>query len=177
METLTLHYTSTVDEAVEVHLRLLELTGGLRRQYWQMGAVLLLAAAGMYFFLRGTPSGRLFFCLLFLAIGALLLRFAWIPMLKREVRKTLVKGLGTDRPFECEYTADERGISCRMLGNGVSFEWGIIRTMLETDQHLELITHPAGLMRLPKRAFQGETLEAWKRAVRERANLGAADRP
>lgn len=158
---LTVEFKSTIDEAVDATFRLAEITGNVNRQKWY-GLVL-------------TP---IFFVFLFFVFYESFLRyvaggiftFLWVPYflltykrrLKKQIKKTVVRILGTDQPVPCEYQLSHQGVIFKQLGQEFKFDWKNVRQFNNRDNALELIMEPAAVALIPKRVFSGsEECRKW----------------
>lgn len=155
-------FESTIEERVEAHMRLYQLTGMLRRQL--MLPLVIAPAGGLacFFILQGTAEWRLFFAILFaLAFSAIHLAF-YKQELRRQVRRMLARQLGTSLPVPSEYELSNRGVTFRQGGMEITFRWGSVREVLDAGDAIEVIVHPTGISRIPKRVFRDAAEErAW----------------
>lgn len=155
-------YESTIEESVRAHFRLAEVTGIVARQrlYGLIGVALGAAVAAAIF-----PMGmfeRLLMFILVLGIMTPVHLLIYKSQLKKNLRKTLVKALGTDQPVPTEIEVDDRGYAHRKMGQEIRFSWdGVVEVSAEDDA-IVLITEPAGVAIIPLRIFSSpEERDLW----------------
>lgn len=164
---LTAAFNSTIDEAVNANFRLAEITGNVSRQKWY-----------------GLALTPVFFVILFFVFDELFLQYVaggifallWIPYflltykkhLRKQIKKTMVRILGTDQPVPCEYQLTDEGVIFKQLGQEFKFDWKNVRQFNNRDNELELVMEPAAVALIPKRVFSGdEESQKWIDCIKD----------
>jgi len=165
----------TIEESVDAQFRLAELAGTVKLQKLVGFALAPLVFLALYALfpacagLKFVPAG--FGTLVFLLLQWFLSEW----QLRKQMRKMLVKTLGTDRPVPGEYEVDEQGLAFRKMGQEVRFAWSGVVEINETDAAIELVTKPTGVAMIPKRIFSdaGEA-EEWLAFIRGHSHTADA---
>jgi hypothetical protein len=162
----------TIEEYVEAHYRLAGMVGTLKKALWTGLLLAPLIFLFTYLVIDRSAYG------IVLGTGATLAYalfhvLYYGKMIRRQIRKMLVKSMGTDRPVETEFEVTEERVTVRRMGQEFSTGWeGIVRVE-EREDALELILEPAGIVRVPRRIFRDrDEYAAWKSWTEERAGGG-----
>lgn len=158
-------YRETIDEVVDMQLRLLERTDTFRN--WKsrsmVPSILLGAPLVFVMFYFGLPDTKLI-KLIFAsgaAVAVIVLNIVLNPILYKEItriraRKLFMETLGEDGPPSCEYELDEHGVVCRTPEIETRFSWSQITEINESDTYLDFFVGKRALVAIPKRAFENE---------------------
>lgn len=155
-------FQSTIEESVEAQLRLAELIGIV----WKLKWIGLIVAPGVIILLCFFLLNNLAAKLIIGGSGAGL----FIPYhlstykknYRKRIRKVIKKTLGTDQPIPSEYEMDETGLIFRQLGQEMKFSWGNVQEIIQTDNSIEVLMKPIGIVIIPKRIFSKPTeWQAW----------------
>jgi len=165
MLTLAKSYKTTIEEAVEANYRLSELTGILRRQFWQALFLLFIVCFAACAFISAPITEKLLLFSLLMITFTMTLKLIFPSSTKKQIRKALVAILGTDQPMDCEFSLNDEGITFKKSGQMISFSWKIVTKLNETPTFLELLTSPAGIMSIPKRVFDQQELVVWRDTI------------
>ncbi len=162
-------YQSTIEEATETAFRMAERVGGLRR--WMCsGLVWAPFIFIILFLLRDELVAKLVLggisTVLFVVYGLL----NYKNELRKRIRKTLIRALGTDKPLLSEYELDDNGLIFRKLGQELRFAWDNIASIKESETSIEVIMAPSGIAMIPTRIFSSpEQQRIWMSFIQEHA--------
>lgn len=169
---MKIKFESTIDEAIAVQLRLLELSKTARRWKWQGLIFAPLLFLGFY---CGIPDEKRV-KIVFAAISSVIFISGYLGtykgILKRRAKKLLIENLGTDKPVTSEYEFNEDGLIFRRLGTEIKFNWNKVREINENDKVLEFIIDNGGIAIIPKRIFENDQQKnEWVRYAQEKTNI------
>jgi hypothetical protein len=163
---------STIEESVEANYRLAEMVGSVKRVLWTGLLMAPLIFLFTWLVIDSSTYG------IVLGTGATL-AFALYHvkshgrMIRKQLRRMLVKSMGTDQPVETEFEVTEGRVAVRRMGQEFSTGWEGIVLVEEREDALELLMEPAGIVRIPRRIFRDpDEYAAWKSWIEERAGGG-----
>lgn len=169
-------YETTIDEATDIAIRMARLTGNLsmRSHMWiglAMAPVIVVALVFLIqdplakWFLGGTTT------ILYILYWLSNYRSIALKQFRKQIRKALVKALGTDKPMPCEYEMDDTGLAYRKAGQEIRFEWSHVAAIKENEGDIEITMVPAGIAVIPKRIFETpDQQKDWVSFIREHAS-------
>ena len=161
-------FDSRMEEAVQVHFRLAELAGSVAKVKWIGFALTPFIFLAMCAILPASRLEKVSFAALMCALFVPIYLLTYKKQLRKGIRKTLVKMLGTDQPVVSEYELDDHGLTFRRLGQEMRFSWANVKTLNVTQDAIEIIMQPMGLSVIPKRIFDGpDELQDWVRFIEE----------
>jgi hypothetical protein len=164
---MKIEYKSTIDEATDTSFRLVELLGTVRKQMWYGLAMAPIIFVAIFLLIDDLPGK--------LIVGGAA-SVLWVPyhlsnnksQIKKRIRKSLIKAMGTSEPLSCEYELDENGLVFRKLGQELRFSWFNVMKMNESDNAIEVIMQPMGIAIIPKRIFGGpDEIKKWIQFIEE----------
>ncbi len=174
---MKINYEATIDEVVDLQLRILERSKTVRKWKRQglIGAPFAFALTYLmiaYLFVSFTIVEKLVFSSL---AGISFIAFylgTHKARTRGRVRRLLVEQLGSDGPFPTEYELRDDGLVVQTKGTEIKFDWSNFTEVNETDLELELIAGTGGIAALPKRVFQSEEqLNEWLNCIREKTGI------
>jgi len=149
---MRLVYDATLDDHVHASFRHFE-TSGEATTFFRFGV--LLTPVVLLFPALTTSNKSLGFqvglaaALLYLVV--FLLRYQ--SFLRRRFRRMTIKALGGEGPFAAEVETDAEGITSSSQGQQIKFLWNSLVQVADTDDGIELLFAPSGVLVLPPHAF------------------------
>ena len=169
---MVIQFDSTIDEAVDVEIRLARQSNSFRR--WKRAGFIWapLLFLGFYFGVPDTPTAKLVFATLASLAFILIYPRSYDRILRRRIRKYLVEQLGTDKPIPCEYEFSEEGLTFRKMGVEIKLQWNTVKQINENDEDIEILTHTGGIAVLRNRIFSSPNQkDEWLKYARDRAGI------
>lgn len=162
-------YDSTIDEAVAAGYRIARHCGAIRKQRW-MGLFFLPVAFLLFYLLPpySTDVKLIMATLMTLVVAAAHL-LSIGPLVRHNIRKTLVKAFGTADPIPAEYELTDDALVFRKLGQELRLSWQSVVRVDDSPQSLDVYTEPTGLAMIPKRIFtDDDELNEWREFIEQR---------
>jgi hypothetical protein len=159
---MKIEYKDNMDETVDVHFRLAELTGNVTkaRNYGLVWVPVVFVL--LYFISPGTQINRVAISTLFsvTVFGSHIATYK--NEMRKRIRKMLITAQGSADPVDCEYEINDDGFIFRKLGQDLKFSWKNVQSVTEKPDLVEIIMQPIGIAVLPKRAFSSnEEIQSW----------------
>ena len=167
----------TMDETVEANFRLAEMVGTVRKMLW---TGLLLSPTIFIFSLLILPRSAYGLILGMAATAGFVVYHlsSYRRMCRKQIRKMLVKSMGTDQPVESVFELRDDRITVSRMGQEFSTGWDGVVRIADADDALEMILEPAVIIRLPKRMFADVTeMSSWRAFMEARAGGGSPVSP
>ncbi|MEW6714344.1 MAG: hypothetical protein AB1306_04565 [Nitrospirota bacterium] len=169
---MKIEYESSIEDDVAAQMKLLELTGQLRKEkYTALLIGVPLFALILYLIIPLPPIERLSLVTPFAFLLALLHLTRFKQKREKGIRKRLIKYFGVYEPITCEYEMNDEGIRFRRLGTTIIFSWNKVCKIEDSVEYLSFIVEPPGISMIPKRIFKslGEQ-EQWKSFAENKLN-------
>ena len=155
-------YNATLDEVVHANFRLTELAGTVSKQKWFGFVWLPIIFLVIYCIIpRNQIESLILACIASLVyIPVHLLTYK--NQIRKQLRKAMIKALGTDQPTPCEYELTQEGFLFSTMGQELRCSWRNVTQLVETADSLEIIMKPTGIAIIPKRIFSDPSeLQQW----------------
>lgn len=159
---MKISYESSLEEAVNSHIRLWELSKTARQ--WKRQGLILIPFLFLLvnWFLYDSFVEKTVFTILGCAVFIPLYLFFHRRILLKRIRKMLVEYLGSDQPVSCQYEFNDEGLVFRRQGTEVKFEWSAIQSVNLVESGIEiLVKNNGGIAILPRRIFSEEEMQVW----------------
>lgn len=153
---MKIKYESTINEAIDAQLRILELSKTAKKWKWEGLMFAPLLFVGFYFGIPEEKTVKLVFATIASIIFIALYLGTYKKTLRKRARKLIIENLGTDKPVPSEWEFDEDGLIFRKLGTEIKFQWNRVKKISEDDKVLEFIIDNGGIAIIPKRIFEDE---------------------
>jgi len=153
---MKIKYESTIEEAIEAHLRLMALSKTLRKMKWEGLLFVPIIFIAVYFIFPGKVVFKISYAILTSAIFIPLYLSSYKRTIKKRIRKLLIESLGTDKPVPAEFEFTDDGLIFRRLGAEVKFRWNTPWEINEDEKILEFIFENKSIAVIPKRIFENE---------------------
>jgi hypothetical protein len=161
-----------MEEVVEASYRLAEMVGTVRKMLWT-GLLLAPFIFLITYFIWDRSSVGFVIGIVATVLFAIWHLLSYRDQCRRQIRRMMKKALGTDQPVPCEFELTGDHVIFRKQGTEFRFDWDRIVEVVDTDDAIELITEPAGIVRIPRRIFRdGEQLASWTAFIRDRTGDG-----
>jgi hypothetical protein len=166
---MKIEYKSTIDDAVEPHMRL-ALSSRIVRKWMLYGLIWVpVIFFGFLFFLPDRAIVRII-C----GSGAsLVFIIFWLMRYKKHyanrIRKYVVEQSGTDKSIKCEYELTNEYLIFRKMGAETRFNWDIVKELKENVHDIEIRMEPSGIAIIPHRIFKDQIQrEEWINFVKDK---------
>ena len=170
-------FESTLDEAVDVQLRLLRRSKAARqwRQRWLAGGVLVLALFG--FVLPNPPLMRGLFAFLSGGLFFILYRKTYDVTVKKRLKKILLEQRGGQPSVLVEYELTDDCLIYRSRRRELRLPWDEAQAVQEGPDDIEIVFDQLSMAVLPYRIFaSGEQRADWLRFIKEKVGGGGRDK-
>ena len=159
---LSKSYQSTLDEATEASMTLMSMSGAIKRDYIAIFLACIFAFTAICSTSSESIQSKLVFGIILVMLGFLTVRPLHKSFLRWFTRRQIARLLGTKDPVDAVYSLDESGVSFEKSKQVISFRWDSIANCNETTTHLEILSDPCGMMRIPKRILADDELNTWR---------------
>ena len=169
---MLIRFESTIDEAVDVQIRLVRQSDYFRRTkrrgyFW--APVLFL---GGYFAIPETWSIKLVVATLASVTFILIYPRIYDKTLRKRTRNYLAEQLGTDEPIPCEFEFTKEALTFRMTGNEIKFQWSTVKEINDNGDDIEIVTHTGGMAVLRNRFFSSPNQkDEWLKYARDKTGI------
>ena len=168
---MKIKYESTIDEAIDAQLRMLELSKTAKKWKWEGLIFAPILFVGVYFAIPEEKTVKLIFAAMAGIMFVILYLGSYKKTLRKRMRKLFVEKLGTDKPVPSEYEFDEDGLIFRKLGTEIKFRWETVKEINENEKVLEFIVDSGGIAMIPKRIFENnQQKDEWLMYAKEKIN-------
>lgn len=169
---MKIKFESTIDEAVDVQLRLIELSKTAKKWKWEGLLFVPIIFAGFYFCLPNTIAIKLILSMVSSLLFIVIYLGSYKKLTRTRIKKLLIENFGTDKPLPCEYEFEEEGLIFRRMGTDLKFQWCKVTKINETEKDLELIIGKTGIAVIPKRIFENEQQKnEWVAFAKEKTKI------
>ena len=161
MEVLRVEFDATIDECVDVQLRLVSRTKEFRRQRWRSSWAFGASGAAVLTVIATIEAGHFSPTIAFVSIGAAVILgviFGWLfggyydSYVRRHSRKMLDEMFRGAERIRCETELRPQGLWSRSHDTEISFAWQRLREIVDAEHGIELWFDP-GLAIIRSRAF------------------------
>lgn len=161
-------YKCTMEESVVANMRLAELTGVVRRQTW-LGLWFVPITFVIFFLMVRHGLQAKLMTSGFMSVAVLVVHILTVKdQMRRNIRRVLVRALGTSDPVPCEFEVTEENLIFRRSGLEVRLSWKSVVAVSRTDNAIEVVTKPTALARIPLRIFDNSAeSQAWMEFIQE----------
>jgi hypothetical protein len=161
MDTYTIHYQSTLDEAVETLTRLAKHLGYQKKQLI-ISLVTPLLVCGLLFVVLDSSMKYLLITTAFI-VSILVILFTFKPMMNRQLKKSAIQFRGTDQPVDASFTLTPQGILFHLGGQQIQTNWQRVTTLTEDRRFFEIIAaNPLVCILIPKNAIPENDVDRWR---------------
>ena len=154
MTPITLAYESTVDDGVDLQMKVLERSRVFGRAWAQIAILAPMAGLATALALFSLPPAAR-------AIGAvataLIVGATYLPLQRRVLRKRLreaaLEARGGDVPMSVQVEIDDQGIHSSSGEHRMTIAWDDVSDVEHDDTAIEIYAHDGGVSSLPRHAF------------------------
>jgi hypothetical protein len=151
---MRVEFNYTIDDMVDVHMRVLKRSRAARAWRWRdlilsslMTGVLLFAV------IPEGITGKIIVGTIGLLLGAVLYPVLNEMTVKRRLRKWHEENIGSDKPLTCEVELNQSGIHTKSNGTRIIYAWENVTEIKETEGSVDIYSERGGLVVVRERAF------------------------
>ena len=153
---MRVQFEFTLDDVVDVQLRILKRSPAARAWRWRdLVVTALLSGVLLFAIIPGETTSRLIVGLIGLMLGALFYPIVNENTVKRRLRKLVQENAGPEKVFICEVELSESGVHTRQNGMEIIYRWENVKEVQETKDSVDIYGEKGGLVVVRKRAFNG----------------------
>lgn len=169
---LKIQYESTIDEAVDVQMRLLRTSKTAKK--WKMQGLIWapLLFIGFYLGIPDEQNIKLIFASLTSIIFVIIYFGSYKNTMRRRSKKLVIEQLGTDKPVPSEYEFNEEGLIFRQMGTEIKFNWNSVKEINENDKDIEFIIGRGRIAIIRNRIFTTvDQKEEWLKFAKSKTGI------
>lgn len=151
---MRVEFNYTIDDMVDVQMRLLKRSRAARAWRWR-DLILTSLISGSFLFavIPEGITGRIIVGTIGLLLGAVLYPVLNDMTVKRRLRKWCEENAGSDKIFTCEVELNQSGIHTKSNGTRTIYAWENVIEIKETEDSIDIYSERGGLVVVRKRAF------------------------
>ena len=151
---MQVQFEYTIDDMVDVQLRVLKRSRAARAWRWRDLVVTSLLTGAVLFAV--IPEGLVVRAIMGgigLSLGALLYPIMNERTVRRRLRKFCEEKVGSSKTFLCEVELNDSGVHTKSNGTQIIYPWEKVTEVEETAESVDLYSEFGGLLVVRKRAF------------------------
>lgn len=152
-------YNSTIDDAVETHFRLNQISGSLRKEFWGIAIIAPFVFFLIFIFSNGSIASRLMTPIIFAVVFLSYHKFTFLKKHRKSIRKVLLKSMNNKEEISAYYEFKKECFCFGWEGQELSFDWKNLKEVRDTELNFELEMEPLALAIIPKRIFENIEVE------------------
>jgi hypothetical protein len=146
-------YTSTINDAVETHIRLNQISGSLRKEFWGIAIIAPVVFFLIFIFTKGSFQSRLATPFIFTMIYLAFHKLTFEKRHRKSIRRILLKNMNNEEEIPAYYEFKKKSFCFGWEGQVLSFDWKNLKEVREDENNFELEMEPLALAIIPKRIF------------------------
>ena len=151
---MRVEFNYTIDDIVDVQLRLLNRSRAARAWRWRNAALTsLVAGAFLFAVIPEGIAGRTVMGTIGLLSGAAVYLALNDVIVKRRLRKWCEENAGSDKTFTCEVELTDSGVHTKSNGTQIIYDWANVNEIKETEDSVDIHFEKGGLVVVRNRAF------------------------
>lgn len=152
-------YNSTIDDAVETHFRLNQISGSLRKEFWGISIIAPIVFFLIFIFSNGSIASRLMTPIIFAVVFLSYHKLTFLKNHRKSIRKVLLKSMNNKEEISAYYEFKKECFCFGWEGQELSFDWKNLKEVRDTELNIELEMEPLALAIIPKRIFENIEVE------------------
>jgi len=151
---MRVQFNYTIDDIVDLQMRLLKRSRVARAWRWRnLALTSLLAGAFLFAVIPERITGRIVMGTIGVLSGAAVYLALNDVIVKRRLRKWCEENAGTDRIFTCDVELSDSGVHTNSNGTQIIYAWSNVNEIKKTEDSVDIYFEKGGLVVVRNRAF------------------------